>query len=113
MDYLLGKGDHAGREISDFPTLTLLDFKLPKVSGMEVLRQIRADSRLRRMPVVVLTSSREDRDLAILYDLGVNSYILKPVDFQQFAQSIEQIGLYWLVLNEPPPKAKAVDKIPL
>lgn len=106
LDYLLGKGDYAGRDVSRFPTLTLLDLKLPKVSGLEVLRQIRAEPRTRRMPVVILTSSREERDLAAGYDLGINSYISKPVDFQQFAQSVEQIGLYWLVLNEPPPKVK-------
>jgi two-component system response regulator len=106
LDYLLGKGEYAGRDGLKLPTLTLLDLKLPKVSGLEVLRQIRADPRTRRVPVVILTSSREERDLAAGYDLGVNSYISKPVDFQQFAQAVEQIGLYWLVLNEPPPERK-------
>jgi CheY-like chemotaxis protein len=106
LDYLMGKGDYSGRDVSDLPTLTLLDLKLPKVSGLEVLRQIRAEARTRRMPVVILTSSREEQDLARGYDLGVNSYISKPVDFQQFAQSVEQIGLYWLLLNEPPPPVK-------
>jgi CheY-like chemotaxis protein len=106
LDYLQAKGEHAGRDVMKLPTLTLLDLKLPKVSGLEVLRQIRTDPRTRRLPVVILTSSREERDLAAGYDLGVNSYISKPVDFQQFARSVEQIGLYWLLLNEPPPKTK-------
>ena len=92
--------------LSDLPALTLLDLKLPRVPGLEVLRRLRADSRTRRMPVVILTSSKEDEDVAAGYDLGVNSYIRKPVDFKQFAQCIEQLGLYWLVLNEPPPKVR-------
>ncbi len=106
LDYIFGTGAYAGRDTSDMPTLTLLDLKLPKVSGMDVLRQIRAEACTRRMPVVILTSSREDQDLAAGYDLGVNSYIRKPVDFNQFAHAVEQLGLYWLVLNELPPKVK-------
>jgi len=103
LDYLLGNGAYAGRDPSDMPNLTLLDLKLPKVPGLEVLRQIRNHPILRRMPVVILTSSNEEQDLATGYDLGVNSYIRKPVDFKQFTTSIEQLGLYWLVMNEAPP----------
>ncbi|MGA2986759.1 MAG: response regulator [Terriglobia bacterium] len=106
LDYLFGTGAYAGRDISDFPALTLMDLKLPKVSGLDVLRRIRAETVTRRMPVVILTSSREEQDIAAGYDLGVNSYIRKPVDFEQFVQSVVQLGLYWLVLNEDPPKVK-------
>jgi two-component system, response regulator len=103
LDYIFGRGDYEGRDVNDTPALTLLDLKLPLVPGIEVLRQVRADARTRRMPVVILTSSREEQDLAASYDLGVNSYIRKPVDFRQFAETIVQLGLYWLVLNEAPP----------
>lgn len=106
LDYLFGQGAHIGRDTSDQPMLTLLDLKLPKLGGLEVLRRIRADARTRRMPVVILTSSNEERDVAAGYDLGINSYICKPVDFHQFAGAVEQLGLYWLVLNEPPPVAQ-------
>ncbi|MFZ0961252.1 MAG: response regulator [Terriglobia bacterium] len=106
LDYLFGKGAYKGRDTTDVPTLTLLDLKLPKVSGLEVLLRIRSEPRTRRMPVVILTSSREEQDLAAGYDLGVNSYITKPVDFEHFVLSVVQLGLYWLVLNEEPPKAK-------
>jgi len=99
LEYLFGERG------ATLPTLTLLDLNLPKLPGLEVLRRIRQDARTRRMPVVILTSSMEDQDLAKSYDLGVNSYIRKPVDFTQFAAAIEQLGLYWLVLNEPPPQA--------
>ena len=105
LDYLFAQGEHAGRDITDVPTLVLLDLKLPRVSGHEVLGRIRGDPRTRRIPVVILTSSKEEQDLATSYDLGVNSYIRKPVDFLQFAQAIDHLGLYWLVLNEPPPPA--------
>ncbi|MGB6947358.1 MAG: response regulator [Bryobacteraceae bacterium] len=103
LDYLLGTGAHAGRDPTDQPMLTLLDLKLPKIPGLEVLKRLRSDPRTRRIPVVVLTSSNEEQDVAGSYDLGINSYIRKPVDFSQFAHAVEQLGLYWLVLNEPPP----------
>lgn len=102
LDYLFGSGSHAGRDTSEQPVLILLDLKLPKVDGLDVLRQIRADARTRRVPVVILTSSREEQDIAAGYDLGVNSYIRKPVDFAQFSETVRQLGLYWLVLNEAP-----------
>jgi len=104
LDYLFATGEYAGRDTADLPTLTLLDIKLPKVSGLEVLRRIRAEPTTRRLPVVILTSSREEADMAAGYDLGVNSYIRKPVDFESFFQSAVQLGLYWLALNEEPPK---------
>jgi CheY-like chemotaxis protein len=106
IDYLWGEGAHANRDLYDLPTLTLLDLKLPKVPGLEVLRRIRKDPRTRRLAVVILTSSKEEQDIAAGYDLGINSYIQKPIDFKQFAKAIEQLGLYWLVLNEPPPQVK-------
>jgi len=106
LDYLFGERTYAGREITQLPALVLLDLKLPKVGGLEVLQRIRANQQTRRLPVVVLTSSKEEQDLAASYDLGVNSYIRKPIDFAQFAQTIQQLGLYWLVLNELPPKVK-------
>ena len=104
MDYVFAKGEHADRDIKDLPRLVLLDLKLPKVDGLEVLRQIRADERTKRLPVVVLTSSKEEQDLVDSYNLGVNSYIRKPVDFTLFTEAVRQVGLYWLVLNEPPPR---------
>ncbi len=103
LDYLFGAGAHAGRDVADLPAVVLLDLKLPMIDGLEVLRQIRADERTRRLPVVILTSSKEDRDVAAGYDLGANSYIVKPVDFTQFAESVRHLGLYWMVLNEAPP----------
>ncbi len=103
LDYLFGTGIHQGRDVTDMPTVVLLDLKLPKIDGLEVLRRIRASEATRRLPVVVLTSSKEDNDVAASYDLGVNSYIRKPVDFHQFAEAIKHLGLYWLVINEPPP----------
>jgi len=103
LDYIFGSGKYAGRDISILPTVILLDLKLPVVDGLEVLRQIRENKLTHRVPVVILTSSREDQDMATGYDLGVNSYIRKPVDFQQFSEAIKHLGLYWLVINEPPP----------
>ena len=104
LDYLLGTGAHAGHPIS--PEVILLDLKLPKIDGLEVLRRIRADERTRLLPVVILTSSREERDVISGYGLGANSYIRKPVDFGQFVEAVRQLGLYWLVLNEPPPAGR-------
>jgi two-component system response regulator len=106
LDYIFGAGAYAGRDVSVVPGVTLLDLHLPKVSGLDVLRAVRTDLRTRRMPVVILTSSNEERDVAAGYDLGVNSYIQKPVDFERFAEAVRTLGLYWLVLNEPPPKAQ-------
>ena len=103
LDYLFGTGAHAGRDLSVMPTLVLLDLKLPKVDGLEVLKRIRADERTRLLRVVILTSSKEEQDLAQGYSLGANSYIRKPVDFGQFTEAVRQLGMYWLVLNEPPP----------
>ena len=106
LDYLFGTGAHAGRDLSDRPAVVLLDLKLPKVDGLEVLRHIRADHHGKRQPVVVLTSSKEEQDVVASYDLGANSYILKPVDFDRFIEAVRQLGLYWLLLNEPPPNGK-------
>lgn len=106
LDYLFGAGIHAGRDTSQLPALILLDLKLPKIDGLAVLQRIRADERTRRLPVVVLTTSKEEQDIAASYDFGVNSYIRKPVDFAQFMQAMGQLGLYWLVLNETPPQVK-------
>jgi CheY-like chemotaxis protein len=106
LDYLFGTGRFAGRNPADTPALALLDLKLPKISGLDVLRRIRADSRTRRLPVVILTTSREEQDVASGYDLGISGYVVKPVDFMQFQEAIRQLGLYWLVLNEPPPNVK-------
>lgn len=103
LDYLFGEGAYAGRDVSKTPILILLDINLPKLNGIEVLKRIRSDERTRLLPTVILTSSNEEQDLVNGYSLGANSYIRKPVDFNQFAEAIRQIGLYWLVLNEPPP----------
>ena len=102
LDYLFGTGAHAGRDTSVLPSVVLLDLKLPKVDGLEVLRRVRDDERTRFLPVVVLTSSKEEQDLVQSYSLGANSYIRKPVDFAQFMEAVRQLGLYWLVLNEMP-----------
>jgi len=103
LDYLFATGSYSGRDVRDMPNLVLLDLKLPKVGGLEVLERLRADPRTRRLPVVILTSSNVESDLARSYDLGANSYIRKPVDFSQFMEAVNQLGLYWLVLNEAPP----------
>lgn len=102
LDYIFCTGPYAHRRIADMPKLILLDLKLPKVNGLEVLKRIKSDPRAKCIPVVVLTSSREERDIVQSYQLGVNSYIAKPVDFDQFAEAVQQLGLYWLLLNEPP-----------
>ena len=101
LDYLFARGRHAGREGADLPAIVLLDLNLPKVDGREVLQAIRGDARTRALPVVVLTTSDEPFDIEATYALGVNSYIRKPVDFEQFVAVVKQIGLYWLVLNHP------------
>jgi len=105
LDFIFGTGAYAGRSIDDAPRVVLLDLKLPKVDGLEVLRRMKADPRTRRIPVVVMTSSREERDVVATYELGVNSYVVKPVDFEQFAQAVASLGLYWLLLNQPPTAA--------
>lgn len=103
LDFIFARGSYAERDVTHTPKVILLDLKLPLVDGLEVLRQIKADPRTQMIPVVVLTSSREERDLVESYRLGTNSYIVKPVDFEQFTESARQLGLYWLLLNEPPP----------
>ena len=102
LAYLFGTGDGSTQQLKTLPQVVLLDLKLPRVGGLEVLARIRADERTRRLPVVILTSSSEERDLVRGYDLGTNSYINKPVDFAQFIQVVETMGLYWLVLNKAP-----------
>jgi two-component system response regulator len=103
LEFLFCTGAFADRDFNDQPQLILLDINLPKVDGLEVLRRIRANESTRRLPVVILTSSREDQDVINGYDLGANSYVRKPVDFDQFVEAVRQLGLYWLVLNEMPP----------
>ncbi|MCG3115891.1 MAG: response regulator [Candidatus Manganitrophus sp. SA1] len=103
LDYLFGRGRYAGRDLNDKPQVVLLDLKLPKLDGLDVLRAIRADDRTKFLPVVILTSSNEEQDLLAGYSFGANSYVRKPVDFHQFTDAVKQLGLYWLLLNEPPP----------
>jgi two-component system response regulator len=102
LEYIFSTGQYSGRKIDQTPRLILLDLKLPKVDGLEVLRQVKSDPRTKNTPVVMMTSSREENDLIASYSLGVNSYIVKPVDFQQFVEATRTLGLYWLLLNEPP-----------
>lgn len=104
LDYFFGAGAFAGRDLSVQPQVVLLDLKLPKVDGLEVLRRIRQDPRTRRLPVVILTTSTEEQDIGAGYDLGANSYVRKPVDFNEFAEAVRNLGLYWLLLNEAPPE---------
>ncbi len=104
LDYLFANGVYAGRDMSVAPQVILLDLKLPRIDGLEVLRRLRADERTKLLPIVILTTSKEEQDLLNGYTLGANSYIRKPVDFSQFTEAVRQLGLYWLVLNESPPR---------
>ncbi len=106
LDYLFGTGPYAGRDLTVVPQVTLLDLKLPKIDGLEVLRRLRANGLTRLLPVVILTSSNEEQDLINGYGLGANSYVRKPIDFGQFMDAVRQLGLYWLILNEPAPLPK-------
>lgn len=105
LDYLFATGAFAARRATDLPTVVLLDIKLPKLDGLEVLRRIRGDDRTRLLPVVLLTSSKEDKDRLEGYASGANSFVRKPIEFSEFAEAVRQLGLYWLILNEPPPPA--------
>jgi two-component system, response regulator len=102
LDFIFAKGEYADRDIMSTPKVILLDLKMPRIDGIEVLQKIRADERTQKIPVVVLTSSKEDPDVDRCYRLGVNSYIVKPVDFDNFLEAVSQLGLYWLLLNHPP-----------
>jgi two-component system response regulator len=102
LDYLFGTGAHEGRNVNHQPQLILLDLKLPKIDGLEVLKRLRSDERTRHVPVVVLTSSMEQRDIVACYDDGANSYIRKPVDFEEFLKAVNQLGMYWLLMNVVP-----------
>ncbi|MFD2146040.1 response regulator [Mucilaginibacter antarcticus] len=102
LDFVFGKGEFEGRQVTDKPKLILLDIKMPKVDGIEVLRQLKSDPVTKTIPVVIMTSSREEQDIITSYDLGVNSYVVKPVNFDAFAKAISDLGLFWLVINQPP-----------
>jgi len=112
LEFLFCNGAFAERSFDHPPKLVLLDLKLPKVDGMEVLKRLKADARTRTIPVVILTSSKEERDLVNGYGLGANSYIQKPVDFEQFRDTVKNVGLYWLLINQPPPALESVDQSP-
>jgi len=109
LDYLFGKGKYSGRDLNAMPALILLDLKLPKVDGLEVLKQLRANPLTELLPVAILTSSHEESDLIAGYKLGLNSYILKPVDFDQFTEAVRNLGIYWLTINETPPGGRRVE----
>jgi two-component system response regulator len=102
LDYLFGTGEYAGDDLPELPALALLDIKMPRKDGLQVLKEIRANPRTKYLPVVIVTSSKEERDLVNSYDLGVNSYVRKPVDFTEFVEAVQNLGLYWLLLNEVP-----------
>jgi two-component system response regulator len=106
LDYLFGTGTHAGRDVTVLPRLVLLDINMPKIDGLEVLRRVRADVRTKLVPIVVLTSSREEEDILRSYSLGANAYVRKPVEFAEFAAACKTLGLFWLLLNEPPVHGK-------
>jgi CheY-like chemotaxis protein len=105
LDFVFGTGSHQGRDLAKMPAVILLDLKLPKIPGLDVLQKLRADPRTRLTPVVVLTSSSEDQDMVRSYQLGANSYVRKPVEFNAFASAVSQLGMYWVLLNEPPPRS--------
>jgi two-component system, response regulator len=107
LDFLFGTGTHAGRDLTEMPQVILLDLKLPRVDGLEVLRRLRAEERTRLLPVVILTSSNEERDRINGYGMGANSYVRKPIDFDRFLEAVRQLSLYWLILNEPAPSAQS------
>jgi two-component system response regulator len=111
LDYLFGTGAHAGRDVADQPVVVLLDIKLPLLNGLDVLKRMRGDERTRRTPVVMLTSSTEQTDIATTYELGANSYVRKPVEFEGFVTAARQLGLYWTVLNNPPEPGAPKQKI--
>jgi CheY-like chemotaxis protein len=102
LDYMFGRGMHAGRDLSELPQVIILDLKLPRVSGLEVLRRIREDDQTKRVPVVIMTSSKEEKDMIEAYNLGTNAYVRKPIDFNQFAEAVRYLGMFWLLLNECP-----------
>lgn len=110
LDYLFAGGDYTGRRVDELPAVVLLDLKLPKIDGLEVLRRIRADERTRLLPVVVLTSSDEEKDIIAGYELGANSYVRKPVAFSDFSMAVADLGRYWLIINEPPRKERGSKK---
>jgi two-component system response regulator len=102
LDFIFGEGAYAGRRIENMPRAILLDLKMPKMNGIDVLKKIKSDERTRKIPIVILTSSKEDPDIATCYDLGVNSYVVKPVEFEEFVKVVSELGLYWMLLNQPP-----------
>ncbi len=102
LDFIFGEGAYAGRRLENSPKAILLDLKMPKMNGIDVLKKIKSDERTRKIPIVVLTSSKEDPDIAACYELGVNSYVVKPVEFEEFVKVVSELGLYWMILNQPP-----------